>query len=81
MCERLGSRVSVGPVDPRDVIGRNDVLILVPPGENHECRERANEAHHDHPPDMPDQRESHEGGEERANETGWDCFCGISISA
>ena len=48
----------------------NDVFVMVTPGEHDEGRERADAAQNHHPPDVPDQREAHDGGEERADETG-----------
>src|SRR5436190_24185504 len=60
----------VGAVYPRDLRGRDDVFVMVAPGEHHECRECADKAQGDHPPDVPDQGEAHYGSEERANESG-----------
>ena len=63
---RAGS--PIGAVDARDLGGGNAILGAVSPGEHDEGREGADEADGNQPPDMPDQREAHEGGEERADE-------------
>src|SRR5882757_268661 len=68
--ERLAACMSVGPIDARDRFSRNDVLDPVPPGEDNEGRVCAQCGQGHQPPDVPDQRESHEGGEEGANESG-----------
>src|SRR3984893_11454705 len=57
-------------VEPRDFVRRNGALVVVAPGEHDKSGERADRAGGDHPPDMPDQREAHDGGEERADEAG-----------
>ncbi len=43
----------------------------IPPGEDNEGRVRTQCGQGHDPPDMPDQRESHQGGEEGANEASW----------
>ena len=68
--QRLAACASVGPVDARDLVGRNDVFVLIPPGEDNEGRVCAHGGQGHDPPDVPDQRESHEGGEEGADEAG-----------
>ena len=41
--ERRAARAAVGAVDARDLVGRNDVLVAVAPGEHDEGREGADE--------------------------------------
>ena len=57
-------------VEARDFFGRNDVLVLVAPGEYDEGGVGADRTCGQQPPDMPDQGETHEGREERADEAG-----------
>src|SRR3977135_341375 len=63
--------MSIGAIDACDNLDRDDILDPIAPGEDNEGRVRAQCGHGHHPPDVPDQRESHEGGEEGADETGW----------
>src|ERR1700704_5475733 len=57
-------------VDPCNFLCRNDILIMVTPGEYHEGGEGTDRACSNHPPDVPDQRKTHHGGEEGADEAG-----------
>src|ERR1700704_3144648 len=57
-------------VNTLDLPCRNNILIMVTPGENNEDGEGADRACDDHPPDMPDQRKAHHGGKERTDEAG-----------
>src|SRR5260370_22507992 len=66
-------RVTLRPiatVDACDFVCRKGILVVVAPREHDEGGEGAERARGDHPPDMPDQREAHDGGEERADEAG-----------
>src|SRR5437763_4688076 len=59
-----------GPIDARNRFSWNDVVVAVPPSKDHESRVGAQSRQCHHPPDVPDQRKSHEGGEERTDEAG-----------
>src|SRR5260370_34984802 len=61
---------AIATVDACDFVCRKGILVVVAPGEHDEGGEGADRARGDHPPDMPDQREAHDGGEERADEAG-----------
>src|ERR1700720_4063054 len=66
-------RVTLRPmatVDARGFGCRNGVFVVVAPGEHDEGGEGADRAYGDHPPDVPDQGKTHDGGEERADEAG-----------
>src|SRR5882762_6403253 len=66
-------RVTLRPmatVDARDFVCRNGILVVVAPGEHDEGGEGADRAYGDHPPDVPDQGKTHDGGEKRADEAG-----------
>src|ERR1700736_851536 len=69
--ERRTARASIGSIDARDRFRWNDVLVNVAPGEYDEgcVGTQCCDAHH--PPDVPDQRETHNGSEEGADEAGW----------
>jgi len=69
--ERRAAGAPVGSIDARDCVCRNDVLVDVPPGKDDERRVGAQSGQADHPPDVPDQRETHNSREERAHEAGW----------
>src|ERR1700719_4851264 len=69
--KRLAACASVGPIYARDRFRWNDVLVLVPPGKDDEGRVGAQCGQAHHPPDVPDQRETHEGREEGTDEAGW----------
>src|SRR6202158_1054363 len=60
----------IAAVDARDFVCRNGVLVMVAPGEHDEGGEGADRAYGDHPPDVPDQGKTHDGGEKRADEAG-----------
>ncbi len=53
-----------------DFAGRDFVLVVVAPGEHDEGRESAGDADRRHPPDVPDQREAGDDGEEGDDEAG-----------
>src|ERR1700761_7171765 len=63
------ARLTVDTVDARDLGGRNDVFVMVAPSEDDEGGESTDAAEHDHPPDVPDQRETHDGCKEGAHKT------------
>src|SRR3984893_17386841 len=69
--ERRTACASVGSIYARDGFRWNDVLVNVAPGKDDEgcVGTQCCDAHH--PPDVPDQSETHDGREEGADEAGW----------
>src|SRR5215218_1069530 len=59
-----------GCVDAGDGLCRNPVLSCVTPREDHEIDKCAERAETRRPPNVPDEREAHHCGEERADDTG-----------
>ena len=57
-------------IDRGEFLGGQLIFRYVAPGEDDECREGADQADDDHPPDMPDQREAGDDGEEGRDEAG-----------
>src|SRR4051812_41387068 len=58
------------PIDPRCHFCRDQMLMLVTPGEHHERAEGADECNANQPPDVPDQGEAHDGCKKSADEAG-----------
>src|ERR1700730_7177119 len=69
--ERRTACASVGSIYARDRFRWNEVLVRVPPRKDDEGCVGTQRCDAHHPPDVPDQRESHDGREEGANESGW----------
>src|SRR6202048_3315733 len=69
--ERRTACASVGSIYARDRFRWNEVLVRVPPRKDDEGCVGTQRCDAHHPPDVPDQRESHDGREEGANEAGW----------
>ena len=67
-------------IDTRDFLRRDDVFLDISPSKPHECRVGTEQADGDKPPDLPDQGETRNGGEESGNET-LALFFGISIGS
>jgi len=59
---------------------RNGVFVVVAPGEHDEGGEGADRAYGDHPPDVPDQGKTHDGGEKTRRRSRSASLRGISIA-
>src|SRR6202047_3503298 len=69
--ERRPARASIGSIDARDRFRWNDVLVNVAPGKDDEGCVGTQCCDAQHPPDVPDHSETHDGREEGADEAGW----------
>ena len=68
----LLTRGTAPAIDPRDFFRRYFIFRHVPPGEPDEDHIGGRHADRDQPPDVPDQREAGDGGEEGGDKSGRD---------
>src|SRR5215471_6418873 len=66
-----GCFTSSGPFHSRNFGGRDFVLALDAPASYQDDDHGGEEAEDRQPPDVPDQRKTHDHGKESGNETGW----------